>query len=85
MEKRNENLLNDFLKTAFEEGYATVRKWMLLHWYGQTNLTVAIRRDLRDRWKALVEEADSKAPLRIGEAHGNILLANGDIFFSKDA
>jgi len=84
MDKRNENLLNDFLKIVFEEGYASVRKWLLLHWYGQTNLTVAIRRDLRERWKALMEESSSKASLRIGESQGNILLANSEIFFSKD-
>lgn len=73
MEKRHENTLKDLLETVAYEGFASVSKWKVARWYGQSNFTVTIRRDLRERWTALTEEELSwdKAPvLRIAEVNG---------------
>jgi len=85
VEKRHENALTDVLETVAFNGFASVPKWRVTRWYGQVNLTVNIRRDLRDRWKALIsEELDwSEVPtLRMAEVHGSLILMNKENFFS---
>ena len=89
MEKRYENTMKDLLETVAYEGFASVSKWKVTRWYGQSNFTVTIRRDLRERWKSLTEEDLSweKAPtLRIAEVNGGgtIILMTKDTFY-KDS
>jgi hypothetical protein len=84
MEKRHENALKDLLETVAFKGYASEAKWRLSRWYGQSNFTVTIRRDLRDRWKSLQEDelGNSKpAVLRFAEIGGDILLIRKTDFF----
>jgi hypothetical protein len=84
LEKRHENSLKDILEAVAFSGHASVAKWRLSRWYGQSNFTVAIRRDLRERWKALTEEELDwdKAPLlRIAEVMGDVVLINHSNFF----
>ena len=53
-------------------------------WYGQTNFTVGIRRDLRERWKSLVadELGWSEVPtLRLAEIAGDVVLMKKSDFY----
>jgi len=84
LQKRHENALNDLLETVAFRGYASEARWRLARWYGQNNFTVTIRRDLRDRWKSLLEDdlGKDKAPvLRLAEIEGEILLIRKTDFF----
>jgi hypothetical protein len=70
--KRHENSLKDLLEAVAFEGFGRVQKWKITRWYGQSNFTVAIRRDLRDRWTSLVTdelEWTETPALRIAEGH----------------
>jgi hypothetical protein len=61
-----------------------VPKWKLTRWFGNLNFTVAIRRDLRERWVSLVTEELNwnQAPtLRLAEIGGDIVLMKGTDFF----
>ncbi len=81
MEKRHENSLKNLLEAVAFEGYAFIAKWKITRWYGQSNFTVAIRRDLRERWKSLItdELGWSEVPiLRLAEVSGG-----GDIVLMK--
>lgn len=88
MERRHENSLKDMLETVAFEGHASVAKWRLTRWYGQSNFTVAIRRDLRERWKTLLTEElvwDDIPVLRLAEFNGDIvLMKNTDFFPDKE-
>lgn len=84
MEKRHENSLKNLLETVAFEGHASMAKWKIARWYGQSNFTVTIRRDLRERWKTLLkDELDwSDVPiLRLAEVSGDIVLMKKTDFF----
>jgi hypothetical protein len=83
LEKRHENSLKDLLETVACTGFASVPKWKITRWYGQSNFTVAIRRDLRERWKTLIEDEleREKTTLRLAEIGGNIVLMKKTDFF----
>lgn len=84
MEKRHENSLKNMLETVAFEGHAAVAKWKLTRWYGQSNFTVAIRRDLRERWRSLLEDDlnwDEVPTLRLAEVNGDIVLMKKTDFF----
>jgi hypothetical protein len=86
MEKRYENSLKDVLEEVAFEGHAVVSKWRLTKWYGQTNFTVGIRRDLRERWKSLLVDELSCEPtiLKIAEAGGDVVLVNNSNFYKNN-
>ncbi|MFZ3300445.1 hypothetical protein HZT44_15510 [Ralstonia pickettii] len=84
MEKRHENSLKNLLETVAFEGLASIAKWKVTRWYGQSNFTVAIRRDLRERWESLVEEDlgwDEVPTLRLAEVNGKVVLMKKTDFF----
>ena len=84
MEKRHENSLINLLERVAFEGHASVPKWRIPRWYGQSNFTVGIRRDLRERWKSLVSDelGWSEVPtLRLAEIQGDIVLMKKSDFF----
>jgi len=83
MQKRHENSLTDLLEGIAFEGFANIPKWQVTRWYGQTNFTVNIRRDLRERWKSLTEDMEwgLTPTLRIAEVNGNIVLMRETDFF----
>ncbi|MBN8904715.1 MAG: hypothetical protein J0H57_27175, partial [Rhodospirillales bacterium] len=59
-------------------------KWKIARWYGQTNFSVTIRRDLRDRWSShLTDELGwNKVPkLKLAEVNGKIFLMKDVDFF----
>lgn len=89
MEKRHENALKDTLETVYNEGFASLSKWKITSWYGQSNFTVTIRRDLRERWKSLAEEEynEKKPPvLRIAEVNdGRTVVFMKKVDFWPDA
>lgn len=92
MKKRHVNLLKELLEAAAFEGLSRVPKWKLMQWYGQTNFTVAIRRDLRERWASLLidelewfeAEAEGMPLLRLAEFNGDIVLMRSDGFLLDD-
>ncbi len=84
MEKRHENSLNNLLERVAFEGHATIPKWKVTRWFGNVNFTVAIRRDLRERWASLVTNDlswNEAPPLRLAEVGGDIVLMNKTTFF----
>jgi hypothetical protein len=86
MEKRHENSLKNLLETVAFEGHAAIAKWKIARWYGQTNFTVAIRRDLREQWKSLVAEElgwNEVPMLRLAEISGDIVLMKKTDFFKR--
>jgi hypothetical protein len=84
MEKRYENTLKNLLETVAYEGHAPIPKWKICRWYGQSNFTVAIRRDLRERWNSLLvdELGWTDVPtLRLAEFGFDIMLMRKTDFF----
>ena len=88
MEKRHENSLKSLLEKVAYEGHAHVPKWKVTQvWYGQSNFTVAIRRNLRERWTALLSdelEWTDVPVLRLAEFNGDIVLMKGTDFFADE-
>jgi hypothetical protein len=87
MEKRHENSLKNLLEAVAFEGYAFIAKWKITRWYGQVNFTVAIRRDLRERWNSLIvdELGWSEVPtLRLAEVSGGDIVLMKKTDFYKD-
>jgi hypothetical protein len=88
MERRHENALNELLEAAAFEGYACMSKWRVVRWYGQSNFSVNIRRDLRERWKTLIKDElgwDKVPVLKLAEISGTIfLMKDGDFFPDKE-
>jgi hypothetical protein len=64
------------------------RAYPIARWYGQSNFSVNIRRDLRDPWKSLVPEelGWNKVPtLKLAVVSGNIfLMKDADFFPDKE-
>lgn len=85
MEKRHENSLKNLLESVAFEGYASVPKWKLTRWYGQSNFTVTIRRDLRERWNSLIVDElvwpGTPPILRLAEIGFNIILMKKTDFY----
>jgi len=71
------------LENVAFEGHASIAKWKLSRWYGQTNFTVVIRRDLRERWNSLLtdELGWPIVTLRLAEVNGDIVLMKKTDFF----
>ena len=88
MIKRYENQLTDVLETVANEGFAVVPKWKIMRWYGQSNFTIAIRRDIRERWASIAEELEwtETPPLRVAECRDgrDIILMNKETFWRDD-
>jgi hypothetical protein len=84
MEKRHENALKNLLESVAFEGYASAPKWKVSRWYGQSNFTVSIRRDLRERWTSLYEDDldwKDRPVLRMAEVGGDIILMKKTDFY----
>jgi hypothetical protein len=83
LQKRYENSLKDLLEAVAFEGFARVPKWKITRWFGQSNFTIAIRRNIRERWNSLItDELEWTDPpkLRIAEIHDR-----RDIILMKDS
>lgn len=70
------------------QGHASRPEWKIARWYGQSNFSVNIRRDLRGRWKGFVAEElgwDKVPTLKLTEVNGNIfLMKDADFFADKE-
>lgn len=81
MEKRHSVSLKELLEVVAFEGNASIQKWRLMQWFGQTNFTIAVRRSLRERWATLIEDELEWAEipdLLMAEWNGRILFLRGD-------
>jgi hypothetical protein len=80
--------LKNMLETVAFEGLATLAKWKITRWYGQSNFTVSIRRDVRQRWDALHREEleiDKTPILRMADVDGKIVfMKKADFFPDKE-
>lgn len=84
MEKRHENTLTSLLERVAFEGFASRPKWQIARWYGQSNFTLNIRRDLRERWKSLINDELNWKPLptlKMAEVGSEIFLMKDGAFF----
>lgn len=84
MEKRHENSLMGMLEKVAFEGFASKPKWQIARYYKQSNFTLNIRRDIRDRWKNLVtdELGWKQTPvLKMADVGGEIIFMKGGDFF----
>ena len=88
MEKWHEDALNDLLVSVANRGYASIPKSRIVRWYGASAFNVAIRHDLRERWKTLLITKKSWSDLtrlRIADVGGDtIVLINNSTFYPDE-
>ena len=78
--------MSDLLKQVAYEGRAIIAKWRIAETYGQSTFSVTIRRDLRNRWTALIEELewDERPVLRMAELCGQVIMTRSSDYWPDD-
>ena len=83
---RNERTVNELLREVAHQGRAVVAKWRIADAYGQATFSITIRRDLRSRWDALLDELElaERPVLRMAELHGEVILTRASDYWPDE-